>query len=77
MSETTTGLGEAWVEHFLSTIVFPAGPRRYIPVAVPCPQAGRRSISVAPQVVILGLCLEIPDGHAVPLILACQLVSPP
>ena len=49
VSEVTTGLGEAWDGHFSPTIVFRACPRHYIPVVVPCPPAGRRSISVAPQ----------------------------
>jgi hypothetical protein len=55
VSETTTGLGEAWDGHFSPTIVFQACPRRYIPVVVPCPPTGRRSISVTPQPDILGL----------------------
>ncbi len=62
--------------HHLLPIVFQACPRLYIPVVVPCPQAGWRSISVAPQTDILGLYPWIPDGYEVHPILVCLLVSP-
>ena len=57
MSEATIGLGEAWGGYFSPTIVFQAGPHHCTPDLVPDSPVGQKSISVAPQAAILGLCL--------------------